>query len=58
MKDKKTKSDIDKYFDRKDRLQREFPELPVITKICLFFEIEPEDLRKELSLLMAGENGG
>ena len=55
MKKPQEKSAIDKYFDRKDRLNREIPELPIIMKLCLFFEIEPEDLRKELSLLVFGE---
>ena len=46
------KSAIDMYFDRRDRLNREIPELPIIIKLCLFFEIEPEELKKELKMLL------
>ena len=43
------------YYDRKDRLEREIPELPVIIKLCLFFEIEPEELKKEIKMMLEGQ---
>ena len=38
----------------KDIRDREIPELPIIKKLCLFFEIEPEELKKEIKMLIGG----
>lgn len=49
---KNVKTELEKAFRKAERFRRENKDIPKLAEICIYFGIEREELKNELSILM------